>query len=331
MTLKEQLRGLLEENRGTYISGEELARRLYCTRGAVWKAITSLRKDGCVISAVTNRGYCMEDIGDALTEAGIKRCLKFTLPTVSVHDRIGSTNAAAKALAQEGAAEGTLIVAGCQSNGSGRRGRSFYSPHETGIYMSILLRPKLSAQQSVLLTSAAAVAVCLAIEEICSVSAEIKWVNDIYVGGKKAAGILTEAAFSLESGMPEYAVVGIGVNVYEPQGGFPSEIADIVGAVLSERGSGVRNALTARIADNFMQLYERLPDSGYLDEYRKRLMWCGSEIIVLSGADGNVKTPAVMLGVDDNCGLIVRYENGDEGVVSSGEISIRKQEKHGQH
>ncbi|MGN1118851.1 MAG: biotin--[acetyl-CoA-carboxylase] ligase [Oscillospiraceae bacterium] len=324
MTIKEQLWALLDENRGNYISGEEIAKQLYCTRGAVWKAITALRSEGCRISAVTNRGYCLEDAGDALTAAGIRRFLSRSAGEITVLKTVGSTNVYMRDLAQKGASEGTLVVSAEQTSGSGRRGRRFFSPAETGLYMSILLRPDFSAQEAVRMTSAAAVAVCQAVEETCGAAPQIKWVNDIYINGRKAAGILTEAAFGLENGALEYAVVGIGINVYEPKGGFPEEIRDTAGAVLSQRVPEMRNRLAAAVYERFMAIYRMLPDSGYLSEYRKRLMWCGEEISILTGADGEAKTPAIMLGVDESCALLVRYENGCEGVLSSGEISIRR-------
>lgn len=325
-TIKEQLRQLLEENRGSFISGEEIAKRLYCTRGAVWKAINALRNDGFEITAVTNRGYCLEDSGDVLSESGIRRLL-VDKSEVIVLKSVNSTNAYMRKLAENGYAEGTLVVSSEQTNGSGRHGRSFFSPADTGLYMSILLRPEISAQEAVKITSAAAVAVCRALDEVCGVSPEIKWVNDIYLNGRKVAGILTEAAFNLENGALDYAVLGIGVNVYPPVGGFPADISKIAGAVLNERQTDTRNRLSAAIWKNFGDLYAALPDNTYLKEYRKRLMWVDKEIYILSGVDGKQKTPAILLGVDKNCALKVRYEDGREGTISSGEISIRRKRK----
>ena len=321
MTIKEQLRGLLEENRGEFISGEDIAKQLYCTRGAVWKAIRALRAEGLRINAVTNRGYCLEDSSDAISETGILRYLG------GVHDifvlkTVGSTNAYLRELAQKGAAEGTLVVASEQTRGQGRCGRSFFSPADTGLYMSILLRPKFEVNEAVKITSLASVAVCLALEKECGVSPQIKWVNDIFVNGKKAAGILTEAAFDMENGALEYAVLGIGINVYPPENGFPEELSDIAGAVLEQRFGDMRNRLAAAVYEQFMQLYALLPDNSYLDEYRKRLMWRGEQILVLTGADG--QEPAVLVDVDDNCALKVRYENGSCGLLTSGEIAIRR-------
>ena len=323
MTIKEQLRELLEEKRGEFISGEDIAKQLYCTRGAVWKAIRALRAEGLRISAVTNRGYCLEDSSDAISETGIRRYLG-GVKDIFVLKTVGSTNAYLRELAQKGASEGTLVVASEQTRGQGRRGRTFFSPVDTGLYMSILLRPKAAVNEAVKITSMAAVAVCLALEQVCGVLPQIKWVNDIFVNGKKAAGILTEAAFDMENGALNYAVLGIGINVYTPENGFPEEISDIAGAVLGERSGDLRNRLAAAVYEQFMRLYAMLSDTGYLDEYRKRLMWRGEQILVLTGADGKDKTPAVLLDVDENCALLVRYEDGSSGKLTSGEITIRR-------
>lgn len=312
---------MLEENRGAFISGEDIAKRLYCTRGAVWKAICALRSEGLRIDAVTNRGYCLEDCSDVLSETGIRRYLSRPCG-ISVLKTVGSTNAYLREQALKGASEGMLVVSSEQTSGQGRRGRKFFSPADTGLYMSILLRPRVEVNKAVKITSAAAVAVCLALEKVCGVRPEIKWVNDIFVNGKKAAGILTEAAFDMENGALDYAVTGIGINVYPPENGFPEELSGVAGAVLEHRAGDLRNRLAAAVYGNFMRLYALFPDAGYLDEYRKRLMWKGERILVLSGADGRDETSAVLLGVDDNCALKVRYENGRCGVVSSGEISI---------
>ena len=323
MTIKEQLRELLEENRGIFISGEDIAKRLYCTRGAVWKAIKALRTEGLVIDAVTNRGYCLNDNGDFLSAAGIKQFF-FGEPKIFVMKTVNSTNDYVRELAQNGAEEGVLVVSSEQTNGRGRRGRSFFSPADTGLYMSILLRPTISAKEAVKITAIAAVAVCKAIEKVLNISAEIKWVNDIYFNGRKVAGIRTEAAMNFENGALDYAVVGIGVNVYKPENDFPEEISEIAGALLNTPINDVKNKLVAEIYNQFMTLYRTMYDNNYADEYRKRLMWQGERIFILSGANGEIKTPAVLLGTDEKCAIKVRYENGAEGVISSGEISIRK-------
>ncbi len=324
MTIKEQVQNLFEEYPGEYISGEYIAKKIYCTRGAVWKAINALRNEGFQISAVTNKGYCFEEKGDFLSEAGIRRNLRGRCENIVVLKTIGSTNTYLREMAQNGAKEGTLVVSSAQTNGYGRRGRSFFSPADTGLYMSILLRPNFTAKEAVIITAAVAVAASTAIEKVLGAYAEIKWVNDIYYNGKKVAGISTEAALNFENSMLDYIVTGIGINVYTPQNGFPKEIADTAGALMKKRSANIRNKLAAELYDNFMELYLKLPECNYMNEYRKRLMWQGEKIYILSGADGKIKTPAVLIGTDDNCALKVRYENGEESIVYSGEISIRR-------
>lgn len=211
MTLKDKIIELLDFNRGAYLSGEEIAAMLNVTRASVWKAVKSLQKEGYEISAVTNKGYCLSEYTDILSLPGISKYLSTEAGElcIEVHKKVDSTNTMMRQRAVSGSAEGCVIIAGEQTNGRGRFGRSFYSPSDTGIYMSLLLRPTLTTDNSVLITTSAAVAVCEAIEKILSKTPQIKWVNDIYIDGKKVCGILTEASLGLESGMLEYVVLGI--------------------------------------------------------------------------------------------------------------------------
>lgn len=323
MTVKQKLLELFELNKGSFLSGAEIAHSLSCTRGAVWKAVKSLQDEGYEITAVSGKGYRLEMHTDVLSEKGIKRYLpsEYQWLTVEVHKIINSTNIKLRELASEGAPEGTVVISGEQTKGRGRLGRSFFSPSDTGVYMSLLLRPVMTADSAVKITTAAAVSVAEAIEELSGKSADIKWVNDIYMNGKKVCGILTEAAFSLENGGLEYAVLGIGVNAYAPENGFPDDIKDIAGSVFDERKDDMRNKLAAEILSRFLKYYSEISQSTYLDGYRKRLMWKGEKINVISG---NTNIPAVLSDVDKDCRLLVEYENGEKAVLSSGEISIRK-------
>jgi BirA family biotin operon repressor/biotin-[acetyl-CoA-carboxylase] ligase len=186
-----------------------------------------------MIDSVTNRGYCLSHGSDILSEAVLRGYLHDCPPLeLDVFDTVDSTNTVCLKRASGGDRRTYAAVAGGQTRGRGRRGRSFFSPDGTGLYMSILLRPSgLSADEAVKFTTIAAVAVSEAIEAVACKTASIKWVNDIYVSGRKACGILTEASFNPEDGTLDYAVVGIGINVYEPQGGFPEEIKDRAGAL----------------------------------------------------------------------------------------------------
>ncbi len=321
-TTRERLLQLLENNRGIYLSGEMVAEEIGISRTAVWKAVTGLKNDGYEIDAVRNRGYRLKEDTDVLSAAGICRYLGELTEQVDIEvfSEIGSTNTYLTQKAIEGAPEGSVAVAGSQSAGKGRRGKSFSSPAGSGVYMSILLRPgDMPPEKAVHITTMAAVSVCEAIEDISDHKAEIKWVNDVFMNGRKVCGILTEASFGPETGELEYIIVGIGINVYAPENGFDESIRDIAGAVLTGRYNDARNRIAAGVIRHFMSYYH---DSGrsYVDEYKRRSMVIGRDINVLK-ADG--PRPAVAIEIDDECHLIVRYPDGSSECLSSGEISIR--------
>ncbi len=316
MTTKEKLLTLLENRRGSFVSGEEAAKELSVTRAAVWKAVKALCQEGYPIDAVTNRGYRLSDRGDVLSAQGIARYLNPELQA-SVERSVDSTNAAARRLAERGEPEGTVVLSGSQTQGRGRYGRSFYSPADTGVYLSLLLRPAGDPRQTVPLTAAAAAAMCQAMEALGVEGPKIKWVNDIFLRGKKVCGILCEASFSLETGAPEYVVVGAGINVYTPQGGFPPEIADIAGAVWDAPVPDGKNKLAAEFLNRFWALYREGGD--FLEDYRRRSLVVGKTVTVLSG---DTRREALALAIDDRCRLRVRFGDGTEQTLSYGEISI---------
>ena len=324
MNIKTQLLRLLENNRDSYISGADLARELDVSRNAVWKAVESLRIEGYGISAVSNKGYRLDDSGDILSAAGISGFLRHSeVFTVHTRKSVTSTNTVLRDMAASGAPEGAVLTAEAQTAGKGRQGRSFHSPEKHGIYFSLLLRPGVSAVDASMITSAAAVATSRAIEEFFpGVQVGIKWVNDLFVSGKKVCGILTEAVFDMESGLVESVVLGIGINITRPEDGLPDGLEDIVATLTdSAFGSdGQRNKLIAATLDNFWDLYLRLSDKEFLDEYRSRSIVLGQDIYVISGED---KKAAHALEIDNDCGLVVQYENGEIATLASGEVSIR--------
>ena len=323
MTTKDRILKLLEENRGQYFSGETIAYRLEVTRAAVWKAIKLLQSDGYDIAAVRNRGYCLSESSDILSAQGVEKYLNDSSRNldIAVISETSSTNTYLRERAENGAKDGTVVIANRQTGGRGRLGRSFYSPSDTGIYLSILLRPdNKTPQDAVKLTTLAAVAACEAIESVGDKTASVKWVNDVFVDGKKVSGILTEASFGLETGLLDYAVLGIGFNAYAPEGGFPEDIASVAGAIYDSRQSDGKNRLAAAFLNRFMQYYSDKDLGNYADEYRKRSFVIGKDILVIS-SDGQRKAEAV--SIDDSCRLLVRYGDGSTELLSSGEISIR--------
>lgn len=320
MTVKERLLPLLSETK--FLSGEEAANKLNVSRTAVWKAVSALKKDGYEIQAVTNKGYRLNKNTDVLNAGRIKSFLGPLSQKlyIDAEQTVTSTNALLKEKAAVGAPEGTVLIAAEQTAGRGRFSRKFYSPVGTGAYMSILLRPDMSAENAVLITTAAATAVALAAESLSCKKTEIKWVNDVLINGKKICGILTEASLNIESGKLDYAVLGIGLNAYIPNGGFPKEIKDIAGAVFDEKKPDLRNCLVSEVLKNFFKYYRSLESRAFLNEYRSRSAVTGKKILVISGGKA---VPATVLQIDDDCRLRVKYENGITESLSSGEISTK--------
>ena len=322
MTVQDHLRTLLESNKSVFLSGEEIARRLGVSRNAIWKAIKALQAGGYPIQAVPNRGYCLAASSDVLSESGIRQYLTGEALSLDlrVYDSVDSTNLVLRSLANEGAAEGTVVIAAEQTGGRGRKGRSFYSPQGTGVYISLLLKPRIAPDDATLITTTAAVAVSEAVEALSGEPAAIKWVNDVFLRGKKVCGILTEGSFDMESGQFEYAILGAGINVYEPDGGFPAEIREIAGSVLVSPAPDAKNRVIAEYLNRFLPLYRELGSAATNAEYRRRSFVLGQMVNVLVG---DRATPARAIDIDERCRLLVEYENGRRETLSSGEISVR--------
>ncbi len=323
MALKEEILQMFSARKGEYLSGEEIARQLSVTRSAVWKGVKALREAGYPIKAVTNRGYILPESTDLLSAGAVRQYLApETGPlTIQVYPTLPSTNQTAKELAASGAPEGIVILSEEQTLGRGRKGRVFYSPARTGLYMSMLLRPACPVSAGGLLTAAAAVAVAQAVEQLSGRETQLKWVNDVLIGGKKICGILTEASVSVESGGMEYAVIGAGINVYPPPEGFPPELIGKAEAVYPDgslRGEA-RSRLAGEILNRFFAYYRRLEEKSFLPDYRRRMGILGKTVTV-SDSQGSRKAKA--LAVDDSCRLLVRYEDGREEALSSGEVSV---------
>ena len=313
---------ILEARRGETVSGEGIAGQLGLSRAAVWKAVTALRDRGFGIEAMSNRGYTLVSDRNRLHPETIRPYLRTREALdLRVYDRVeGSTNDLVRGEAAAGAPEGLAVIADTQTGGKGRQGRSFLSPPGTGVYMSLLLRPVMAAEQAVAVTAAAAVAVCRAIEDLGGGPGEIKWVNDVWVRGKKVCGILTEAAMDMESGGLDYAVLGIGVNLFPPAGGFPRELADSADAVFPGKPEdNERSRLIAAVLDRFLPLYRALPARDWLPEYRERSLLTGREVRYFRGG-GEYR--GLVLGVDDAARLLLRLPDGTETALSSGEVQL---------
>lgn len=241
---------------------------------------------------------------------------------------VDSTNSYLKRHSADHPKGSHLLIALSQTSGRGRMGRSFKSPM-SGIYMSFMLHPDIPASEAVYLTTMAAVAVSESIEEVCEIKTGIKWVNDIYSDQKKVCGILTESSVNNEDFSLNYAIVGIGINVEEPDGGFDKEISSIAGALYKSKAAptDTYNMLIASVIERFFRYYSCSDKKIFLSEYKRRSCIIGRKIYIME----NIFEPdnlisATVLDIDDECHLIVRLNDGTIKELSSGDISIRTED-----
>lgn len=240
---------------------------------------------------------------------------------VFVKDSTESTNSDARELAKSGFSGTALIAAKRQSGGRGRLGRSFFSP-DGGLYMSLLIKGPFDPSSVQRITTAAAIASARVFDRLSGKKSEIKWVNDIYIEGKKVCGILTEGQVTSD-GRLEYAVVGIGANITAPIGGFPADIADRAGAIFDKVDDDTVNILAAGITDELLPMLERRSDAeDMIDEYRLRSCVIGREVDVMHIHGGDA-VRATAVAIDGEFRLVVRYGDGSCEALSSGEVSIR--------
>ena len=260
--------------------------------------------------------------GDVLSAEGITRHLKNRTLQVEYYPVISSTNTVLKERAAAGAPHGLVLAAGEQTGGRGRMGRKFFSPADTGLYMSLLLRPERSAAETTMLTAAAAVAVAESVEALSGRKTEIKWVNDVLIAGKKICGILTEASVDWKTGLVDYAVVGIGVNTRLPSGDFPDELRETAGAVFRDGEiPELRCCLAAAILDRLTELCAAPDSEECYRAYRDRSSVLGREINIL--LPGKEPGSAHVLDIERDYALLVRLTDGTLQRVNAGEVSIR--------
>lgn len=326
-----------------FISGQLLADTCGISRQAVWKAVNALRLRGARIEAVTNKGYRLLEGGGMLREATIcallDKNMHASLPKnatalvpdgmnvrVFVYDAIDSTNAEAKRRCAEAldvrTLDGTVIIASKQTAGRGRMGRSFFSPDGAGLYLTLIYAPSGGITSPALLTATAAVGVCRALFDVYGVDAQIKWVNDIFVRGKKVCGILTEGVTNFETGVIDCAIVGIGINILPVN--LPPELVNVAGSVLEDRNADTqRNALAASVVTHVFSLYNASDCSSAMSEYRTRSFLIDKTITVhpTIGAR-DMSYEAIVRGITDDAKLVVEATDGTMKTLESGEVHI---------
>ncbi|GIN38161.1 biotin--[acetyl-CoA-carboxylase] ligase [Heyndrickxia oleronia] len=310
---------------GEFLSGQALADILGCSRTAVWKHIEELRKEGFELEAVRKKGYRIISTMDRVTENEIRLGLKTSKlgSMIQYLDTIDSTQKVAHQLAQEGCPEGTIVVAEEQTNGRGRLTRHWHSPKFTGIWMSIVLRPKLPPFKAPQFTLITAVAVVQAIEQLCDLQPEIKWPNDILIKGKKVTGILTE--LQADSDKIHSIIIGIGINVNQTREDFPEELHSVATSIAIENGGKLsRSILIQQILANLEKYYQIYLEKGFAP---LKLLWesyaisIGKDIIARTV---NEVIAGKAIGISDEGVLKIQDKNGVIHDIYSADIEVGK-------
>ena len=266
MTVKQNVADLLTNKQGSFLSGEFIARKLGVTRAAVWKSINSLKADGFDIEAVNNKGYRLNSEDDTLCVSGINKYLKYADEMrINIFDVLESTNLAV--VSKHAEDEGLAIVAREQTAGLAKNGKHFYSPKDTGIYFSILLKPDFSVETLPVISKIAAIAVCRVINSIGCGNAVIENVNDIYYDGHKVCGILSQASILVEESKIEYDICGIGINIYPIDISKPDEEHVYCGNIMKTTKGGIKNYLLAETLNCFWSIYKEMNKNKINAEY----------------------------------------------------------------
>lgn len=318
---------ILEElynNKGSYISGEDLRLKLNVSRTAIWKHINALKEEGYNIETAHRKGYRLLEMEDKLFPEEIKVLLSNNNigKEVLYFESINSTNSYGKEKA-DSLESGTVILSEEQLEGRGRRGKEWESSKGTGIWMSLVLKPDIQPTEGVKMTQIAAASVCKAIRKVTGLNALIKWPNDIVVNGKKVCGILTEMAGELNE--ISYIVIGIGINANTVE--FSEDLKEKATSLYIEGNKKVdRKEIVIKILEEFEELYnlfiKELNLEHTLEIVKKYSAVLGKEIRIIQGKK---EKRAKAIEIDNEGMLVIETDNGNIEPISSGEISIRGQ------
>ena len=320
--MRQDILDFLIQHKDEFVSGQQISEQLGISRTAVWKHIRVLKQRGYVIESYTKKGYCLREAPELLSEQAIEEGLstKVVGRHIVYRERVDSTNNVAKKLADEGAPEGTIVVAEEQTGGRGRINRLFLSPFAKGVWFSLILRPNIPPMEVSKMTLLAAVAVARAIRHHGLTDCGIKWPNDILVKGRKMVGILTELNGSAEK--VNYIIMGIGVNTGITAEDLPKDLQSIVTSFAREGVRVSRLALLETLLKEIEGLYQTVCRDGFapvLAEWRALSCMLGQDVTVTS-IDKTFSGKAV--DIDENGNLLVATPEGVE-VVMAGDIHVR--------
>ncbi len=313
---------ILEEHQGRFVSGEEIGRRMGTSRAAVWKQVGTLRRRGYGIEGARGAGYRLLGRPDVIEETDVLSRLS-SRPfwnTFLFFPVTNSTNSRAAEEAERGGAHGTIVCADAQTGGRGRFDRRWESPPGLNLYVSLLLRPPVDPRRAPQLTLVTAVALAAAVEDVAGIPSRLKWPNDLYLEGKKAAGILAE--MSTDADRLRHVVIGVGLNVNAQAGHFPGPLRKSATSLRMATGRTYRRAVVlARFLDRFAESYREFLAGGLaplLPEWNRRSLLAGKRVMVRC-PDGDVWGTAA--GVDESGRLLFRRD-GEQGEdrLSGGEV-----------
>ena len=324
MTTKAEILKRLRENLNRWVSGEQLCKDLSVSRMAVSKQIGNLRREGYDIESAPRKGHRLRQAPDLLYEEEIQPALKTLVmgkAGILYLDLPESTNTEARKAAADGAPEGFLVVAEEQTRGRGRKGRTWHSPPGGGIYMSFVLRPTLPPSETPVVTLMTAVALAEAVRSQTGLTPRIKWPNDLLIGKRKLAGILTEISAQPDS--VDYVVVGVGINVNTETKNFAPEIKELATSLYEETG---RRILRAELIGGFLLAFEKYYDlfkerrfEAIIERWQKFADIVGKRIKV--DVLGKIYEGEVV-EVEENGALVVRDDGGGEHRLLSGDVVL---------
>ncbi|MFJ7745962.1 biotin--[acetyl-CoA-carboxylase] ligase [Peribacillus sp. NPDC097295] len=322
--LRTKMMQALSKANGAFISGQEIAEYIGCSRTAVWKHIEDLRNEGYKVEAVRKKGYRIISAPEKVSTSEIQFGLETKTLGKQIHyqESVESTQKIAHQLANEGAQEGTLIIAEEQISGKGRLMRSWHSPKSTGIWMSLILRPKIPLHQAPQLTLLAAVAVAQAIEDATNLQPQIKWPNDILINRRKVTGILTE--MQAESDRIHSVIIGVGINTNQQIEDFPEDLQEKASSLLIEGGVQVSRAkVIQRFLIRLENLYTLYLQEGFMPI---KLLWESYAISlgqVIKARTVNETIVGKALGITDAGVLLLEDDLGTVHSIYSADIEIQ--------
>jgi BirA family transcriptional regulator, biotin operon repressor / biotin---[acetyl-CoA-carboxylase] ligase len=312
---------LFANNATIAISGARIAKEIGVSRSTVWRWVERLREVGVRVKGKPNTGYFLERVPDILTPDLLRQQLKGSMFSKKVHHyfRTDSTNRVALALGCANEPEGSVVLAEEQTAGRGRAGRSWHSERATGIYVTLLLRPRISPVQAPLLTIMAGLSAHAAINAQTGLQPDVKWPNDLMLNGKKLGGILTE--MHAETTLVRFVIVGIGINVNQEK--FPPELSGIATSLRTETGKlQSRLELLARLLREFETDYNRFLRDGpasIIERFTQVSSYArGKRVRVCNGSESYV---GVTAGLRPEGLLQVQQDDGTLATVFAGDVT----------